>query len=164
MYKLNFLQYKNMQNLHIKDSLSLNILSNNEDYEFAIKLNKKFKIVFEKEAIVNWYPPTYYKSAFIMFYRFAKGDSEAKIFRPKVIFIFARYIIGLILLLFSIVYSLWWLLFLLILGILFYIVWAIYKNNKYLDKKGGKLHLALLQLTSDFAVMSGSLVGLIYGL
>ena len=32
MYKLNFLQYKNMQNLHIKDSLSLNILSNNEDY------------------------------------------------------------------------------------------------------------------------------------
>lgn len=40
MYKLNFLQYKNMQNLHIKDSLSLNILSNNEDY---ISLEDSFK-------------------------------------------------------------------------------------------------------------------------
>ena len=48
MYKLNFLQYKNMQNLHIKDSLSLNILSNNEDY---ISLEDSFKKEFSFESL-----------------------------------------------------------------------------------------------------------------
>jgi len=33
MHKLNILQYNNMQNLHIKDELKLNILNNNQAYE-----------------------------------------------------------------------------------------------------------------------------------
>ena len=48
MYKLNFLQYKNMQNLHIKDGLSLNILSDNEDY---ISLEDSFKKEFSFESL-----------------------------------------------------------------------------------------------------------------
>ena len=32
MYKFNFLQYSNMQNLHITNELSLNILSDNQKY------------------------------------------------------------------------------------------------------------------------------------
>ena len=48
MYKLNFLQYKNMQNLHIKDGLSLNILSNNEDY---ISLEDSLKKDFAFESL-----------------------------------------------------------------------------------------------------------------
>ena len=48
MYELNFLQYKNMQNLHIKDSLSLNILSNNEDYS-SLEDSFKKEFAFEKE-------------------------------------------------------------------------------------------------------------------
>lgn len=59
MYKLNFLQYKNMQNLHIKDSLSLNILSNNEDY---ISLEDSFKKVFSFESL-NYF--SFCKSGFL---------------------------------------------------------------------------------------------------
>ncbi|MDX4058623.1 cysteine desulfurase [Aliarcobacter skirrowii] len=59
MYKLNFLQYKNMQNLHIKDSLSLNILSNNEDY---ISLEDSFKKEFAFESL-NYF--SFCKSGFL---------------------------------------------------------------------------------------------------
>ena len=59
MYKLNFLQYKNMQNLHIKDSLSLNILSNNEDY---ISLEDSLKKVFAFESL-NYF--SFCKSGFL---------------------------------------------------------------------------------------------------
>ena len=46
MYKLNFLQYNNMQNLHINSELSLNILSDNQKY---LELEKEFlsKYFFE---------------------------------------------------------------------------------------------------------------------
>ena len=59
MYKLNFLQYKNMQNLHIKDSLSLNILSNNEDYT---SLEDSFKKEFAFESL-NYF--SFCKSGFL---------------------------------------------------------------------------------------------------
>lgn len=59
MYKLNFLQYKNMQNLHIKDSLSLNILSNNEDYN---SLEDSFKKEFAFESL-NYF--SFCKSGFL---------------------------------------------------------------------------------------------------
>ncbi|MDX4012685.1 cysteine desulfurase [Aliarcobacter skirrowii] len=59
MYKLNFLQYKNMQNLHIKDSLSLNILSNNEDY---ISLEDSLKKEFAFESL-NYF--SFCKSGFL---------------------------------------------------------------------------------------------------
>jgi glycosyltransferase involved in cell wall biosynthesis len=68
-------------------------LSHNEDYAFANKLMAmNTKIVFCKDAIVNWVPRKNLKEAFIMFFRFALGDSEAKIFRDKVVYIFIRYI------------------------------------------------------------------------
>lgn len=59
MYELNFLQYKNMQNLHIKDGLSLNILSNNEDY---ISLEDSFKKEFAFESL-NYF--SFCKSGFL---------------------------------------------------------------------------------------------------
>ena len=59
MYELNFLQYKNMQNLHIKDSLSLNILSNNEDYS---SLEDSFKKEFAFESL-NYF--SFCKSGFL---------------------------------------------------------------------------------------------------
>ena len=59
MYELNFLQYKNMQNLHIKDSLSLNILSNNEDY---ISLEDSLKKDFAFESL-NYF--SFCKSGFL---------------------------------------------------------------------------------------------------
>ncbi|MCL5432988.1 MAG: glycosyltransferase, partial [Patescibacteria group bacterium] len=69
-------------------------LSHNEDYEFARKIKKSgINIFFERKAVVEWMPRENLKEAFIMFFRFALGDAEAKIFRPKVILIFLRYLV-----------------------------------------------------------------------
>ncbi|MDY0051988.1 MAG: cysteine desulfurase [Aliarcobacter sp.] len=59
MYKLNILQYNNMQNLHIKNDMSLNILSNNEEY---IKIEKEFK---EKYLFENINSFSFCKSGFL---------------------------------------------------------------------------------------------------
>ena len=58
MFKLNSLQY-NMQNLHIKDGLSLNILSNNEEY---LALEKEFKDKYPFENINSF---SFCKSGFL---------------------------------------------------------------------------------------------------
>ena len=48
MYKLNFLQYNNMPNLHINSELSLNILSDNQKY---LELEKEFLSKYSFENI-----------------------------------------------------------------------------------------------------------------
>src|SRR3989344_5709680 len=78
--------------------------SHNEDYVFANRLKtNKAKIVFQKEAIVDWIPRKNIKEAFIMFFRFALGDAEAGIFRQTVFFVFIRYILGIYLLMLSLI-------------------------------------------------------------
>ena len=70
-------------------------LSHNEDYALARNLRRiGAKIVFVKQAIVYWQPRKNMREAFYMFYRFALGDAEARIIRPKVILLFTRYIVG----------------------------------------------------------------------
>ena len=59
MHKFNILQYNNMQNLHIKNDMSLNILSNNEEYN---KTEKEFK---EKYSFENINSFSFSKSGFL---------------------------------------------------------------------------------------------------
>ncbi len=125
-------------------------LSDNEDYDFAKKLVKqKIKISFAQRAVVFWEPRKTLHEFYTMIFRFARGDIFAKIIRPKVILIFLRYIIFVLLFLVSKK---------LFLGLFaLYCFWAIQKNKKYVG--GGYKYLPLLQLTSDIAVMHGSFQG-----
>lgn len=108
--------------------------SNNEDYVFAKKLKKiNAKISFEKTAIVYWIPRNNIKDAFVMFYRFAKGDAESRIFRPKVIALFIRYIVGLFLIFFYVISKSHLILNTLYFILVLYIVWSIVKNYKYIN-------------------------------
>jgi len=135
-------------------------LSHNEDYAFAKKLqNQKKKIFFVKSAIVYWYPPSTWRKSFVMFYRFAKGDSEARIIRPKVLFLFLRYIILLFLLLFSFYNG--YIIFFSILIIMLYIIWSISKNYKYVQNTQAFYLLPMLQFISDGAVITGTFEGFI---
>jgi glycosyltransferase involved in cell wall biosynthesis len=137
-------------------------LSHNEDYAFANKLKIiGAKIVFCKDAIVNWIPGINFKQAFIMFFRFALGDSEAKIFRDKVVYIFLRYIFLAYLFFLSVIMHslLLWVLFGFL--IIAYIGWSIWKNYKYVEVSKAFIYLPLLQITSDIAVITGTLLGLI---
>ena len=129
--------------------------SNNEDYVFAKILQKiNANIVFEKKAIVYWMPRNNIKDAFIMFYRFAKGDSESRIFRPKVGLVFLRYFIGFIIFAFFLITNSKYLLF-------FYVLWSIVKNYKYIKDARAIVCLPLIQLTSDIAVILGTISGLL---
>lgn len=128
-------------------------LWHNEDYEFALRLKKSgAKIAFAKGAIVAWQPRKDLKSAAWMFLRFAIGDGQAGILRPKVKMLFVRYYIFAFLIF---VTPLFWL-----LG-LPYLLWAIWKNYKYVRAWQGLFWLPLLQLTADIMVMFGTIVGLL---
>lgn len=135
-------------------------LSHNEDFEFAKRLKKSgANIKFVKDAIVYWRPRKNIKEAFIMFYRFAFGDAEAGIIRPKVIFLFARYFVGI---LFVFIYLYTKSLFLSVLIFTFlgnYILWAMFKNYRYINNKRALIYLPLLQFTADFSVLLGTTIG-----
>ncbi|NCN24208.1 MAG: hypothetical protein COU65_02000 [Candidatus Pacebacteria bacterium CG10_big_fil_rev_8_21_14_0_10_42_12] len=136
-------------------------LSDNEDYAFATKIRKNnIKIAFAEKAIVLWKPRNNLPSFFRMIYRFARGDVRADILRPKVALIFLRYFLLLLTTIFVLKFSdwksviqLWTPLFVI------YSLWAIDKNLKYTPKSW--FYLPLLQISSDIAVMFGSIAGLI---
>lgn len=135
--------------------------SNNEDYVFGLRLKKiNANIAFEKRAIVYWLPRSNMKDAFVMFYRFAKGDSESRIFRPKVILIFLRYIIFFVLLSLFFFLKLNLILNVLYLILFLYILWSIIKNYKYVNDFRAILVLPLMQIISDKAVILGTISGL----
>ena len=141
--------------------------SHNEDYVFAKKLQKHGKkIQFASKAIVMWIPRKNLKEAFTMFYRFALGDAEAGILRPKVIFLLARYSLGLVLTIFALYNDLWVLLWFLFILFILYLFWAIKKNYRYVSDPQAYYLLPILQLVSDMAVIRGTVQGIImrYGI
>lgn len=134
-------------------------LSLNEDYPFAKKIAASgYKIVFAKKAVVGWLPRKNLPEFVTMIARFAQGDAEAKILRPKVAFIFVRYFLLVLTFLIILYYSTWRsaVSFLLVLFVL-YSLWAIEKNKKYV--KNGWYWLPLLQYTADISVMLGTIKG-----
>lgn len=137
-------------------------LSHNEDFAFANKLKAiGANIVFQKSAIVNWHPRKNLKQAFIMFFRFAFGDSETGIFREKVIYIFLRYLFAAYLLVLAVIMKSTALWFIYLVLIILYFSWSIKKNYRYVKSIKAFLYLPFLQLTSDLAVISGTSLGLV---
>jgi glycosyltransferase involved in cell wall biosynthesis len=134
-------------------------LSDNEDYDFAHRLKKTgYQIAFAAKARVKWIPRSSLRSFAWMIYRFARGDIQAGLIRPKVLLIFARYILlGLLPIGLLASNQLTLLVFLLGLSSLLYSTWAIFKNLRYVPN--GWYWLPVLQVISDFAVMAGSLAG-----
>lgn len=127
--------------------------SDNEDYVLANTMRKKrMQIFFAKDAIVYWYPRTNITGFFYMIYRFARGDTKAKLRYPKMISIFLRYI-------FLFFLALYFPLFYLLIGLTIYLLWAVWKNYKYVNHPLAFLYLPVFQVTSDIAVMAGFIRG-----
>lgn len=136
--------------------------SHNEDFVFAKSLNKGgAKVVFQKDAIVYWIPRKSLKEAFKMFFRFAIGDSEAGLRRIKVMLIFIRYVIGIMLLIYYLVTKSAGFLNIILALILVYIFWSVWKNYQYIKKWKAIIYLPILQITSDVAVILGTTIGTI---
>ena len=129
-------------------------LSTCEDRVFVEKLKKtKAKFTFAKEAIVYWKQKNTWQDAFIQLYTYSKGDTEA-LYLPhvkKILLVWARYLLGILLLVTFPV--------LLLFILPQYLAWVIGKGYSYVKDKRALLTLPLLQLTADLAVMGGSLAG-----
>lgn len=136
--------------------------AHNEDYVFAHTLRKiGAKIVFAKDAVVNWIPRSSYKEAFVMFFRFALGDAEAGIWRTNVLLLFARYFVGFYFLFLSLLYRSFAPITIIAFAFILYIFWAIKKNYRYVQNKEAYTILPFIQVTADAAVLSGTIVGLV---
>jgi cellulose synthase/poly-beta-1,6-N-acetylglucosamine synthase-like glycosyltransferase len=136
-------------------------LTLNEDYPFAKKIVAAgYHISFSKKAVVGWVPRKNLAEFATMIQRFAQGDAQAGILRPKVAFLFFRYLILLVLEAIILYYTDWKnaVAFLLVLFVL-YSLWAIGKNKKYVKK--GWYWLPVLQYTADVMVMIGTMTGAI---
>lgn len=126
----------------------------NEDFVFGHNLKKAgVSFFFEPDAVVYWIPPSTLQDAGKKFFRYALGDAEAKINRPKVKFIFARYILGIVLLLFR-YYNV------LLFCVLLYFLWSWQKNFRYAKTVESIFWLPVIQICADVSVMAGHAVGL----
>lgn len=129
-------------------------LSDNEDYVFAQSLKKiGARMTFVPEAIVFWTPPKTWQAFLTQIYRFAYGDSVAGIFRPKVAFIFLRYMFFILLGIFNF----YWLLNI----VLIYAFWARQKNNAYVTSIHSLYILPAMQFATDIVVMYGTIRGML---
>lgn len=138
------------------------IFSRNEDYIFAIKLKDKgHNIYFQKSAVVHWFPPKTLYRTYTMFLRHSYGDAESRIFRPKVLLIFLRYIFFFSIVSLSSIFT--WKSTLILntcyLILNTYLVWSILKNFRYVRHWQALIWLPVIQITSDIAVMSGTVLG-----
>ena len=140
-------------------------LSDNEDYALARKIQDsqsksgKKILSFTKDAVVGWRPRRTFREFSWMIFRFARGDARARLWRPKVTLIFLRYFLFLCLVIATLFGRPTSPLFVTLLAASAYIFWSIAKNFRY--AKSAWYWLPILQITSDIAVMSGTIAGLV---
>jgi glycosyltransferase involved in cell wall biosynthesis len=133
----------------------------------AVKLGAKFARV--KDALVDWEIPANFWEGLRKFFIYARGDVQAGIWwhptqristhNLKIFSVFLRYLIGLVLFIFSFQYE--------IVGrilfavILLYLVWPIWKMRDIVTKLEDRLWLPVVQTGSDIAVICGTTVRLL---
>lgn len=135
-------------------------LSHNEDFAYAHKLkNLGLSFTFAPNALVDWFPRQNLKQASWMFMRFAIGDMQANIIRPKVKALAIRYLIFLYLIFLAPYYPV--ILYLIFLLIVVYLILVIIKNFRYVRDIRAWFWLPVIQITADISVLFGSLLGLL---
>lgn len=134
-------------------------LTVSEDYSFFKKVKEScVEIAVCKEAIIQWIPRKNIFQYFSMIYSFAHGDVLAGVFRKKVLFIFARYLVAITFIITAFLTHNYRMIHIIIVGVLLYILWSIKKNKRYVSR--GWYWLPVLQVVADVAVMFGTLNGL----
>lgn len=139
-----------------------------EDTMFNYKvIQSGANIARVKNAIVEWGMPRTLREAFNKMFYYAKGDAKSKIWwhptkklsshNIKILFVFGRYVVGLIGVILAFMNPLLWLA--LIMGLFLYVLWSFRKVYVEFGDYGVGLWGIILQFASDFAVMAGFLVG-----
>ncbi len=133
-----------------------------EDLVFDKKLKKVgAKFYFKKSALVYWPQRKDIFSGAKQFFSYAYGDGRGLYFRSTTPFLFLRYLIGIILLIIALQFRWNSIIVILIIGFIFYLIWSIFKNYKYVKNWAAFFYLPLLQIISDIMVISGMSCGII---
>lgn len=137
-------------------------------FNYAV-IKEGIPIYREPAAVVYWEVPNNFGEVVKKIYSYAKGDAQTSIWwHPaqklsthtiKISTIFARYFIGLILLLMSVFSQA--LLFSLIVGFIFYLFWACWKLEDVLSDMRAKAWVPVLRIASDLAIIAGFTAGTI---
>ncbi len=131
-----------------------------EDLLFDKKLKQSgAKFYFAQNALVYWKQRKNIFEAAKQLFFYAEGDGRAHNFRIKVPFIFLRYICFFSILSIADLLKINKLYYLDVILLFFYLFWSIIKNYKYVKHSLAFFYLPTLQITADFAVMSGTIVG-----
>jgi len=121
------------------------------------------KFLTIKEALVDWEMPKTLKEAFQKFYHYAKGDGQINI-KPhnlKILAIYSRYLLGILLLILGLSVPIFWSVLALLIAL--YYFWAIVKNFRDVKALSAIVFLPVIQVISDWAVMAGFLLGSLNG-
>ncbi len=133
-----------------------------EDLVFARKLKKaEFRFNVLKSALVYWPQKSTYIAAFRQFFGYAKGDGEALYIRSQTPLLYLRYFLGLLILVNFISTKNIFALYLFILIHIFYALWAVAKNYRYVRHARAFYILPILQYVADVAVLSGMTLGIV---
>lgn len=136
-----------------------------EDLVFASSLRKHgFSFFLAKNAIVYWPQRKNLVEAFKQFFIYARGDGKGRFIRQSIPFLFARYLIGINLLLYLLASRNIILLVLIFVLLFLYLVWSVSKNYNYVMDWKAIFILPVLQIISDIAVLAGTSIGLLESL
>lgn len=135
-----------------------------EDLVFDQKIKRAgFKIYFNPEAIVFWPQRSNLMAVFKQFFHYAVGDGQVFFSRyqthsRKIAFIYLRYLLALLLLIFGFKDVLFWKI--LLAGFWLYILREILEKYRYVKQPAGVIVLPIVRFAADIAVMAGTLIGL----
>lgn len=135
-------------------------LDHNEDYVFARQLRKHGVVpAYSEKAVVAWMPPKNLSQFAKTIFRFALGDLQAGIVRPKVLVLFLRYavVVGIAYVTYQTSPSLAAVTLAVLGGM--YSSWAIVKLLRYAPNSW--YYFPVLQFVADGAVMVGSIIGML---
>jgi len=141
-----------------------------EDLVFDFKLRERGLFAFAPQAIAYFHPRQSLGAFFKQYYRYARGDGKADLWRVRHAIRYATYLIAIpaIFLLGLWRTPLWWLLFLIGGAIMFWTpykrLWPMIKGYSLADKIRAILWVPVIRVTGDVAKMLGYPVGVIWRL
>ncbi|MBC8248228.1 MAG: hypothetical protein H8E90_00995, partial [Anaerolineales bacterium] len=141
-----------------------------EDLVFDFKLRELGPFAFAPQALAHFRPRKSLVVFFQQYYRYARGDGKADLWRVRHAIRYSTYLIALpaIFLLGLWRTPLWWLLFLAGGGIMFWTpykrLWPMIEGYSLADKAKALLWVPIIRVTGDIAKMMGYPVGVLWRL
>jgi glycosyltransferase involved in cell wall biosynthesis len=138
-----------------------------EDLIFDLRLRARYgPFVFVPEAMVHFRPRSSVRAFFLQYYRYARGDGKADLWRLRHAIRYLTYLVAVPLIgaVGIMSHPAWWALYSIALPAMFWIPWRrlsrMWDNRRPVEKLQAALWVPIIRITGDLAKMVGYPVGL----